>query len=495
MNRRKFCQQTVAASVAAGLNLFAGEPAHDAKKRPNVLYVFSDEHRACSLPGEPFNGAFAPNLAQFARDNLSFTSCISNYPVCSPYRGIFLTGSWPYKTGIIDNAIQLRDDAGSIGKTFRDHGYYTGYIGKWHLSSNDRIFIPPGPGRQGFEDWHLWANTNPHFDKSFTFDPNTGQKIQPHGYNCTLMTDMALRFLKEHKEEQGKKKEQPWLLILSWNPPHPPYDDAPPDEMKRYDPEKLAQRPNVELAPGRFRELQSEGSLRYAQQGYYAHISAVDREFSRILRALEENGQADNTIVVYTSDHGDMMGSHGYMQKRLPWEESCRVPFFVRYPGVTPRGRETDILFSAIDIYPSLCGLAGIPVPAHCVGRDLSAAMRGDAVSGPETSFLMHIQKLRASPAVAAVTPLFRGVRTSQYTYAVADDGRWLLYDNREDPYQQHNLIGDASRRALMNDLDGVVLEWLKRASDPFPYSQLVHRRSINSLESLGRPLHSPRNS
>lgn len=482
MNRREFCKQGVAMSVAAGLNPLLGEAEAAASKRPNVLYIFSDEHRACSLPGETYNGAFAPNLARFAKESLSFTSCISNYPVCSPYRGIFLTGRWPYETGIIDNSIQLKDDAGSIGKTFRDHGYYTGYIGKWHLSSNDTIFIPKGPGRQGFEDWHPWANTNPHFDKSFTFDPETGQKIQPKGYNCTLMTDMALQFLKERKEEQGKKQKRPWLLILSLNPPHPPYDDAPPDEMKLYDPVALALRPNVKLIPEHSRELRSEDQLRYAQQGYYAHISAVDREFGRILRALKESGQADNTIVIYTSDHGDMMGSHGYMQKRFPWEESCKVPFLVRYPGVTPHGRETDILFSAIDIYPSLCGLASVPVPAHCVGRDLSAAMRGRTVSGPETSFLMHIQKLHASGGEKNPAPLFRGVRTGQYTYAVADDGLWLLYDNREDPYQQHNLINDPSRTALMRDLDGVVLEWLQKASDPFPYSQFLSRRSIHSL-------------
>ena len=110
--------------------------------------------------------------------------------------------------------------------------------------------------------------------------------------------------------------------------------------------------------------------------------------------------------------------------------------------------------------------------------------MRGEAISGPESSFLMHIQKSRASPAVRAAVPLFRGVRTSQYTYAVAEDGRWLLYDNKEDPYQQHNLIADPSRRALMSDLDGVVIEWLRRASDPFPYSQLVRRRSVLSMDS-----------
>ena len=489
MNRREFVKQSLAVSLATGLKPLTGSAQANALRHPNVLYVFSDEHRACSLPGEPYNGAFAPNLAKFAKENMSFRNCISNYPVCSPYRGIFLTGCWPYKTGIIDNAIQLRDSSGSIGKTFRDNGYYTGYIGKWHLSSNDEIFIPKGPERQGFEDWHIWANTNPHFDKSFTFNPTTGQRIQPKGYNCTLMTDMAVKFLRERQiEAQGKPwlreaegQNKPWMLVLSWNPPHPPFQDAPPDEMKRYDPAELKLRPNVKLAPERFSALRSEETLRKAQQGYYSHISAVDREFARVLQTLEETGQADNTIVVYSSDHGEMMGSHGYMGKRLPWEESCRVPFFVRYPGVTPAGHQDDVLFSTVDIYPTLCGLAGIPVPAHCVGRDLSAVIRGEKISAPKSVFLMHIQKLRASWGSGNPAPIFRGIRTDRYTYAVAEDGRWLLYDNQEDPYQHHNLIADLKQTKLMHDLDGEVMGWLKKASDPFPYDSLVSERSANS--------------
>lgn len=474
MDRREFVKQSVAASLTASLAQRAHAATPTSSKRPNVLYIFSDEHRACSMPGEPFSDVLAPNLARFARENLSFRHCISNYPVCSPYRGILLTGKWPYRSGIVDNRIQLPVDSGSIGRTFRDNGYYTSYIGKWHLSSNDDIFIPPGPARQGFEDWHVWADTNPHFDKSFTFDAATGQKIQPRGYNCTLMTDMALRFLSERKTSTDGK---PWMLVLSWNPPHPPFNDAPKDELKLYDPDAMALRPNVTLNPAHGHQMDSEKRLRAAQRGYYSHITAVDKEFQRILLALEENGQTDDTIVVYTSDHGEMMGSHGYMGKRMPQEESCRVPFFIRYPGVTPSKITSDILFSAIDIYPTLCGLAGIPIPSHCAGRDLSAAIRGHRASAPESVFLMHIQKTRASHGNDNPAPLFRGVRTDRYTYTVADSGRWCFYDNREDPYQRHNLVNDPGRKRTMGELDGLVLDWLRIAADPYPYTSLLAQR------------------
>ena len=218
--------------------------------------------------------------------------------------------------------------------------------------------------------------------------------------------------------------------------------------------------------------------MRWQCRGYYGHISAVDLEFGRLLRKLEETGQAENTIVIYTSDHGDMMGSHGFGGKRLPWEESCKVPFLVRYPGVEPAKREVEEIFSTIDIYPSLCGLSGLAIPGHCSGRDLSSAMRGESARAPESSFLMHIRKENATGGENNPAPLFRGVRTNRHTYAVADDGRWLLYDNREDPYQMHNLIDDAGYAKVARDLDGLTLEWLKRAHDPFPYESLRLKRS-----------------
>ena len=459
-SRREFIQSLPVSLVA---------PASTARK-PNLLFVFSDQHRACSMPGEPYNDAQAPNLARLAREGLSFTNCISNYPVCSPYRAMLMTGRWPYQTGIIDNNLRLRDEEVSLGEVFARNGYRTGYIGKWHLSPDDEAggFIREGPARQGFQDWRVWSATNQHFDHSFTFDPNTGRRIQPKGYNGTLMTDTALEFIGNHRNE-------PWMLMLSWNPPHPIYEDAPPERMKLYNPAALALRPNVKALPGGNAGAQA---LRRTLQGYYAHITALDAEMGRLLKRLDETGQADRTIVVYTSDHGDMLGSQGFGGKRLPYEESCKTPFLVRYPGVTPAGRTASLLFSALDVYPSLCGLAGLGVPSHCAGKDLSHAMRGHAGPAPESVFLMHIAKDHASGGRRHPAPLFRGVRTGRYTYAVAEDGRWCLFDNQEDPYQMHNLIDDPGCAGLTRSLDGLVLDWLKKAQDPFPYEQSRRMRS-----------------
>ena len=435
------------------------------RAQPNLLFIFSDEHRACSLSGEPYCDVQTTHLRRLAQEGTLFGKCISNYPVCSPYRAMLLSGRWPFQTGVVDNALGLRDEEFSLGQAFRCAGYHTGYIGKWHLSRGDHEageFVPKGPARQGFEDWQVWSRTRHHFD-AVTFDPDTGQKIRREGYSCTLMTDAAVSFI-------GANADQPWLLVVSWGPPHPPFESAPPETMRLYDPESLQLRPNVPA------ELASD--LKRRLRGYYAHISALDSELGRMLDKLDETGQATNTVVVYTSDHGTMMGSHGYDGKRLPFDESCRVPFLLRYPGVVPTNRTTDVLLGAIDLFPSLCGLASVPVPQHCEGMDLSEAMRGNAMRAPESAFLMHIQRTKAGGESGKQAPLFRGVRTDRFTYAIADTGRWCLYDNREDPYQMRNLVDEPAHARTAAALEELVIDWLRRAQDRFPLDEARRRGS-----------------
>jgi arylsulfatase A-like enzyme len=180
------------------------------------------------------------------------------------------------------------------------------------------------------------------------------------------------------------------------------------------------------------------------------------------------------------------MGSQGLMGKRVPFEESCRVPFFVRHPHATKRGYKSSTLFAAIDIYPTLCGLAGVPVPAHCAGRDLSDAVLGRPIREPEYIFMIsqpepkrpgagnvegQVKKKGRRGGGVINCPPYRGVRTKTHTYIVADTGRWLLYDNVADPFQMHNLVEDESRAALMATLDEKVAGWLHSVNDSFPYA------------------------
>ena len=300
---------------------------------------------------------------------------------------------------------------------------------------------------------------------SYTFEPLTGARINPKGYNATLMTDQALEFI-------DQRDDDPWMLVVSVNPPHPLYTDAPPELMKRYRDSQLQMRPNAVARHSGNESGRRGRPIREKLIGYNAHISAVDIELGRLMAKLEETGQSNNTILVYTSDHGEMMGSHDLMGKRLPHEESARVPFVVRFPTAIPAGQRTATLLGSIDLYPTLCGLAGIEVPPHCQGSDLSPALRGEPLREPEHSFLMHMNIKGVN------VPIYRGIRTRRYTYAVGENGRWLLYDNQEDPYQQLNLVGDPARAKLVQELGGEILDYLKKAVDPYPFEQRVGARA-----------------
>jgi arylsulfatase A-like enzyme len=475
MNRREFVRATVAATVAARIDVTSTAPAP--ARKMNVLYLFSDQHREASLPGKPYCPVQAPTLEKFRRENFTMENCISNYPLCTPYRAILMTGRYPQQTGVMGNGCTLAPFENTLGHTFRNAGYHTGYVGKWHLEDfHEEVFVPKGPRRQGFEDWRMWAASGRHYG-SWTFDPDTGAKIQPSGWNATLMTDDALAFLRRQTHDK------PWFLMVSWNPPHPPFN-PPQEDAAPYPASKMELRPNIEkptpesviFTPW----VKDEETLRVAEQGYYGSIAGIDKEVARILATLEETGQADNTIVIYTSDHGEMMGSHGLGHKEVPFEESCHVPFFIRIPGVTKAGASSPALFGAIDIFPTLCGLAGIPVPGHCAGRDLSAVMRGGGAAPTEGIILMANRG--GGFVFSDPTPFYRGIRTDTHTYAVTEDGRWILYDNIADPYQQKNLVRDPASKALMEKLDEHIIAWQRSVGDTFQFKDVL--QNVSSFPS-----------
>lgn len=451
VSRRQFLSLSGSALAAGALTSGAAHP----KRRPNIIYAFSDEHRYQSMGFTELPGVKTPNMNRMAEEGVSFTHCISNYPVCSPYRAILMSGRWPYQQGIIDNNIPLSPDQMTLGKAFRNAGYRTAYVGKWHLGGTRAEAF-------GFDTSLIWTQTNKHWDKS-SYHPAEGGPVKPKGYNATLMTDQALAFI-------GEKPDEPFFVMLSWNPPHASFTDPPKEKLSLYPKGSLGFRPNYTLetkdAEGRARIWRQNDWEHY--RGYHAHVSAIDDELGRLMTYLDEKGLAENTILVYTSDHGSMFGSHGVGSKRQPYEESIRVPFMVRHPGGLPAGLSSDVLFGAIDIMPTLCGLAGLGIPGSCQGQDFSPVMHGNPGPDPESQFIMHISKLNASGGNNHPAPWFRGVRTRKYTYAVYPDRPWCLFDNEADPYQMNNLIGDPDMREVRERLHAMTADWLKRTEDPF---------------------------
>ena len=479
VNRRDFLKTSTVAAATAAVAPAAALAAPARRKRPNVLFVFDDQHRHCSLPGEPFAQVTAPNLDRFRRANFSADACISNFPLCCPYRAVLMTGRYPAENGVVNLAIPMDPGEFTLTKAFKGAGYRTGYVGKWHLNGDhDQAFkfIPAGPKRVEIDDWHVWEDTNNHFH-CYTFDPETGVKIPAKAWGPVDMTDQTIGLLGEY----AKTPEQPWFLMLSYNPPHPPFN--PPEDDREANPVNMQKyRPNTQVgSPNGAPFARTADGFHKAMQGYLGGITGIDTEFGRLMQAVEDLKLVEDTIVVFTSDHGEMMGSQGKGGKILPYAESNHVPFFVRYPGVTPKAGSTDELLGAIDIYPTLCGLAGVAVPASCSGKDHSDLLKGKKAAGAERVFLQGAPG-RDNGTGAANTrdkafaldhtqqpPLYyRGIRTKQYTYAVRETGRWLLFDNQADPYQMNNLVADAKHGEVMGRFDQEIAAWLRSTKDPF---------------------------
>ena len=419
---------------------------------PSIVYVFSDEHRWQSMSFTEMPAVQTPNMARMTREGFQFTRCISNYPVCTPHRGMLITGRWPRMTGMIDNDLFLSDDEVTVGKVFRQAGWRTGYIGKWHLGGTRAEPF-------GFDHSLVWEKTSQHMEGS-VFYPASGEPVSPKGYNATLMTDQALEFI-----ESASRQASPYFLMLSLDPPNSQFTDAPPDKSALYPPGSLPFRSNYQKIPSS--ELFSDNGTPY-YEGYHAHITAVDEELGRILNAVAASPQADRTLVIYTSDHGSMFGSHGAGSKRQPYEESIRVPFLVWGPEPWVRPGRTDALFSSIDIFPTLCGLAGVEIPDSCCGQDYSSWIsRGDGPD-PEDQFIMHLAKDNATGGQRHPAPLFRGIRHRQYTYFVTADGREHLFDNETDPYQLNNLGNDPQYTDLRKQFKARVQTYLTVARDTF---------------------------
>ncbi len=421
-------------------------------RSPNLLLVFPDQMRAqaCGFMGN--DQVRTPNLDRAAQQGIVFTHAVSTCPICTPYRAALLTGRYPLSNGMTLNDVRLPVSERSIAHCFRDAGYRTAYIGKWHLDGQHRGgFTPPGPRRQGFDDFWAVANCTHNYMHSFYYRDEPAP-IPIDGYDADHHTDLGVQWIRDN-HDRG-----PFCLFISWGPPHDPCR-LMPDEYLIYDDHSLHLRPNASAA--RRDEL----------AGYYSHVTALDRCFGRLMGVLDDTGIANDTIVVFTSDHGDMLGSQGLQRKQKPWDESIMVPFLLRYPRRVPAGRRTGTLINAPDVMPTLLSLAGLPVPGTVEGADLSPAAIGADLDQPTSAFISN-----PTPFIEPI-PEWRGLRTRRHTYVRTLQGPWLLYDNLEDPYQMTNLVGDPARKGLRRDLDEELDDWLARLDDDFQPRQAYWER------------------
>ena len=421
-----------------------------ARQSPNLIFIFADQMRARDMgcAGDP--NVATPNLDRMAREGVRFTNATSMIPVCTPARAALLTGRYPLSTGMFLNDIQMSIAETTIAHVLRDAGYDTAYIGKWHLDGSRRFgFTPPGPRRQGFDYWHALNCDHRDYLNPLYYE-DSDEQIWPEQYATDYETDVALRY--------SENRDGPYSLFLSYSPPHNPYQQLPERWRGQIDPAALQLSPNTPDTEENRRDL----------AGYYAHIAAIDENIGRLLAAV---GDDPNTIVVFWSDHGDMLGSHGKQRKQWPWDDSALVPLIVRWPGGLPQGEISPVLFNTVDFVPTLLGWMGVECPQTVEGMDLGPAIAG-AAAGPTSAFLQVI-----APFAEQVEREWRAVRTARHTYAETLEGPWLLYDNTADPDQLDNLAGRAEHADLQVELKRELGGWLGRTGDDFePRARYLER-------------------
>ncbi|MFB6121433.1 MAG: sulfatase [Halobacteriaceae archaeon] len=464
------------------------------RARPNVVFVFSDQHRAHAMGCSGNDDVITPHFDRVASEGTRLSNACANYPVCSPSRAALLTGQHATTHGVITNDLQLSADAPSVAEAFREAGYRTGYIGKWHIDGVPRDkFTLPGPRRQGFDDfWAVYNCSHDYMDAGYYRDDD--ELVEIDGYEPVHQTDLAIDFVTGAVGTDGPDDDRPFCLFLSYGPPHDPYRMVPEEYRDLYDAEDLSVRPNVEpIMPAHpdhpggahtqappIREFSNEGDVydepvpyeydgvREALADYDAHVTALDDQFGRLVAALDREGVADDTVVAYASDHGDNFWSQGLNQKGNPYAEAVNVPFVIRWPAEIPAGHVRDDPFGIVDVAPTLLGLAGVEVPAAMEGTDVAPALRGDdSAAATDAALLMN------------VAAGWRGLRTERYTYARVTEEfmaehappqspAWLLFDNREDPYQLRNRVYDPDYEAVVDALDARLADRLDAIGDPF---------------------------
>lgn len=434
----------------SGLAPAFARPAQN--RPPNILFVMPDQWRGMELGTQPGSQVRTPVLDRLAARGVQFDSAVANTPVCCAARASLLTGRYAHEVGVAVNDLPLPSDAPGIAKILANRGYYTGFIGKWHLEGGPRLpgFVEPGPRRQGFEYWAASICNHDYFRQVYFRD--TPEPIRMPGYETFGWTERSLEFL----DLARQRPDRPWMLYLQQGPPHDPYL-LPPGFEKAYDPGKIRLR-------GNWRETKNPrgqpAGTREHIAAYYAAIECLDREIGKILDKIDYS----NTVVLFLSDHGDMLGSHGTLLKRKPWEESCRVPMIFAGAGI-PGGWRTPQPISHIDVVPTLLGLAGAAKGAELPGCDFSAFLRSRGKSVPKNapaeSFLMSHGRTEGQEFAP-----WRGLRTGKWKYARFEDKPWMLHDLEADPLERNNQVGDAGQRNRIAGFDRQIEKWQRRHND-----------------------------
>jgi len=425
--------------------------AENKLERPNVIFILTDQWRASALGYAGNDIVQTPQLDKFANEAVNFKNAVSVLPVCTPYRASLMTGRYPTNTGMFINDLYLPSEELCMAEIFNEAGYNTAYLGKWHLDGHGRTNNVAPERRQG---WMFWKGSecDHNYPKEHYYDNMDTTLRYWDGYSTYAIAGEANRYM-----QQQAAGPQPFCLFVSLGTPHFPHNTAPEEYMKLYPKEKLKLPDNVseDMKEWAYQEL----------QGYYAHCTATDKAIGEIIDKTKELGIYENSIIVFTSDHGEMMGSHGFRpyMKHQPYSESANIPFLISYPGMEAnKGKTAEAAITTPDILPSLLSLCNIEVPESIEGYDLSEIIKDPGKDSEKAALFMNVSPF----GIAWPSDEYRAIRTASYTYVKTPAGPSMLFDNQKDPTQMNNLVNEKAFAEIQTKLDGELMQELLRIGE-----------------------------
>jgi arylsulfatase A-like enzyme len=483
---RRDALKTITGGAAASF-LFHGCGSTPRAKtpRPNILFVMTDDQQftQMSCAGHPI--LQTPNMDRLASGGVRFENAFCTNSLCAPSRATVITGCYSHVHGIRGNseradAIETLDQSlPTFPKLLQQEGYRTGLMGKWHIRQDP----------VGFDDWNILPGQGVYFDPDFIHE---GETHKEKGYATDLTTDFALDFLKKNSGDGN-----PWCLIYQHKAPHRPFTPAPrhaklwedvewpkpPTYDDDYATRKIANEAqdmkfDISLAPDYAKEMPKDLDLSQEKDWIYNRfvkdhhraLVGVDENLGRILDYLDETGQAEDTLILYTTDNGYFLGEHGWYDKRFMYEEALRIPLLMRYPRMVNGGQVEDRFALNVDLAPTILDYAGVAVPESMQGRSLRPLASGDP---PESwrksayySYFENSWAMRNMSREQMTDPSFefwtahrvgpnRGVRDDRYKVIeyYTEGGYGERFDLREDPHELRNLYGDRGYAEVQSEL------------------------------------------
>lgn len=475
------CYKNVFCLLAGGIGSLAGgmASAKSADNRPNILIIMADQWQGKALGCLGTVPVKTPNLDKLAADGVLFTNAMSNYPVSSPARGMFMTGMYPMSNHVTSNCymasarygVELSEDAVCWSDCLKEAGYAMGYIGKWHLDAPHEPLLSangewnewcPPERRHGFDYWEAYGTYDRHLRPLYwSTDADREHFHFVDEWGPIYEAGKAIEFIgKHHEADDGR----PFCLMVSMNPPHTVYTEVPQkylDIYKDMDVESICSDPRVKDPESREGKL-FRRDIRY----YYACMTGVDEQIGRIIGFLKKEGLYDDTLIIFVSDHGDFVGTMGDEHKNMPYEDAMRIPLIMTWEGKLQPRVDDRTLFGIADFCPTLLSMTGLGemIPASVESYD-----HGKYIMEGRVSRAASFQPYYRFPLDPKSPAGLRGIRDGRYVY-VADirDSRIvveLLFDRIEDPYQMSNIAED--RPGLVRKYRKLLKRHLEKTSDP----------------------------